>query len=70
MWITLYVLLHFQGVAEAMGKGGAVYKYDLSIPLKDLYTLVEDMRSRLSKAVLLSHLSLRWLIQIHATFFF
>ncbi|BBM97114.1 (R)-2-hydroxyglutarate---pyruvate transhydrogenase [Marchantia polymorpha subsp. ruderalis] len=36
-----------EGVAEAMGKGGAVYKYDLSIPLKDLYTLVEDMRSRL-----------------------
>ncbi|KAL2649538.1 hypothetical protein R1flu_017666 [Riccia fluitans] len=26
---------------------GAVYKYDLSLPLKDLYSLVEDMRERL-----------------------
>ncbi|KAL3701373.1 hypothetical protein R1sor_019395 [Riccia sorocarpa] len=37
-----------EGIAEATIKAGAVYKYDLSLPLKDLYNLVEDMRERLS----------------------
>lgn len=30
-------------------KAGAVYKYDLSIPLENLYTIVKEMRSRLGK---------------------
>ena len=30
-------------------KAGAVYKYDLSIPLEHMYNLVEEMRSRLGK---------------------
>ncbi|XP_024541955.1 D-2-hydroxyglutarate dehydrogenase, mitochondrial [Selaginella moellendorffii] len=36
-----------EGIAEALGKAGAVYKYDLSIPIKDLYNLVEILRERL-----------------------
>jgi len=30
-------------------RAGAVYKYDLSIPLENMYNLVEEMRSRLGK---------------------
>ena len=30
-------------------KAGAVYKYDLSVPLEHMYNLVEEMRSRLGK---------------------
>lgn len=30
-------------------KAGAIYKYDLSIPLENLYNIVEEMRSRLGK---------------------
>ncbi|KAL2649531.1 hypothetical protein R1flu_017659 [Riccia fluitans] len=36
-----------EGIAESTAKAGAVYKYDLALPLKDLYSLVEDMRERL-----------------------
>ncbi|GJP84189.1 hypothetical protein CLOP_g14277 [Closterium sp. NIES-67] len=36
-----------EGVAEALQRAGAVYKYDLSVPVKDLYALVEEMRTRL-----------------------
>ncbi|KAK7367338.1 hypothetical protein VNO80_09349 [Phaseolus coccineus] len=36
-----------EGIPEALMKAGAVYKYDLSIPLEDMYKLVEEMRSRL-----------------------
>jgi D-2-hydroxyglutarate dehydrogenase len=39
----------FQGISEALMKAGAVYKYDLSIPVENLYSLVEEMRSRLGK---------------------
>jgi FAD/FMN-containing dehydrogenase len=39
-----------EGIAEALGHFGAVYKYDLSIPLPDLYSLVEDTRQRLTAA--------------------
>lgn len=28
-------------------KAGAVYKYDLSLPVEQLYNIVEEMRSRL-----------------------
>jgi FAD/FMN-containing dehydrogenase len=35
-----------EGVSEATGHWGGVYKYDVSIPLAELYTLVEDVRTR------------------------
>ncbi|WJX55643.1 D-2-hydroxyglutarate dehydrogenase, mitochondrial [Trifolium repens] len=39
-----------EGISEALMKAGAVYKYDLSIPVENLYSLVEEMRSRLGDA--------------------
>lgn len=39
-----------EGIGEALTKAGAVYKYDLSLPLEDLYTLVEDLRVRMGDA--------------------
>ncbi|KAM7520138.1 hypothetical protein LguiB_019100 [Lonicera macranthoides] len=35
------------GVPEALMKAGAVYKYDLSLPVEKMYDLVEEMRIRL-----------------------
>lgn len=32
-------------------KAGAVYKYDLSIPVENMYNLVEEMRVRLGKKI-------------------
>ena len=42
-----------EGITEAIGHLGGTYKYDLSIPLPELYSLVEDTRERLSSAGLL-----------------
>ncbi|AOA64211.1 D-lactate dehydrogenase [Komagataella phaffii CBS 7435] len=42
-----------EGVSEASTIGGGVYKYDVSIPLKDLYGLVEAARERLEEANLI-----------------
>jgi FAD/FMN-containing dehydrogenase len=39
-----------EGVPESLGHWGGVYKYDLSIPIKDLYQLVIDTRKRLTDA--------------------
>ncbi|KAL8921566.1 MAG: hypothetical protein Q9172_003965 [Xanthocarpia lactea] len=39
-----------EGIPECLGHWGGVYKYDVSIPLSDLYELVEDTRARLSSA--------------------
>jgi len=39
-----------EGIAESLGHFGGVYKYDLSIPLPELYSLVEDTRQRLTDA--------------------
>lgn len=39
-----------EGIPECLGHWGGVYKYDLSIPLAELYQLVEDTRERLEKA--------------------
>eukprot|EP00250_Pteridium_aquilinum_P011028 c19791_g1_i2 orf=792-1811(+) len=36
-----------EGVTEALSKAGAVYKYDLSIPVPYLYNIVEDLQKRL-----------------------
>ncbi|KAI9676409.1 MAG: hypothetical protein M1817_000566 [Caeruleum heppii] len=41
-------------IPECLGHWGGVYKYDVSIPLPDLYSLVEDTRHRLTQAKLLS----------------
>ncbi|KAK5080099.1 D-lactate ferricytochrome c oxidoreductase [Exophiala xenobiotica] len=42
-----------EGITEAMGHFGATYKYDLSIPIKDLYKVVEDTRERLESKQLI-----------------
>lgn len=39
-----------EGIPECLGHWGGVYKYDLSIPIQELYTLVEDTRERLTAA--------------------
>ncbi|KAK2990442.1 hypothetical protein RJ640_011190 [Escallonia rubra] len=39
-----------EGVPEALMKAGAVYKYDLSLPVEKMYDLVEEMRIRLGPA--------------------
>lgn len=37
-----------EGITEAIGHFGGTYKYDVSIPIQDLYQLVEDTRERLN----------------------
>jgi FAD/FMN-containing dehydrogenase len=39
-----------EGIPECLGHWGAVYKYDMSIPLHELYDLVNDTKERLTKA--------------------
>ncbi|KAI5844165.1 D-lactate dehydrogenase 2 [Tricharina praecox] len=43
-----------EGIAEALGHYGGVYKYDVSIPLSELYLLVEDVRTRMKEVGLLT----------------
>ena len=38
-----------EGITEALSHLGGTYKYDVSIPLPELYQLVEDCRERLTK---------------------
>ncbi|XP_021718089.1 D-2-hydroxyglutarate dehydrogenase, mitochondrial-like [Chenopodium quinoa] len=40
-----------EGIPEALMKFGAVYKYDLSLPLEKMYDLVDEMRARLGNPV-------------------
>ncbi|KAK7908269.1 hypothetical protein PG985_015572 [Apiospora marii] len=42
-----------EGIPECLGHWGGVYKYDLSIPLGDLYKLVEDVREKIGAAGLI-----------------
>lgn len=42
-----------EGIPECLGHWGGVYKYDVSIPLSQLYQLVEETRERLSSAGLI-----------------
>lgn len=42
-----------EGIPEVLGHWGGVYKYDVSIPLPELYGLVEDTETRLSSAGLI-----------------
>ncbi|KAL9021931.1 MAG: hypothetical protein Q9185_000882 [Variospora sp. 1 TL-2023] len=39
-----------EAIPESLGHWGGVYKYDVSIPLTNLYELVEDTRQRLDSA--------------------
>ncbi|KAI5864633.1 D-lactate dehydrogenase 2 mitochondrial precursor [Durotheca rogersii] len=39
-----------EGITESVGHWGGVYKYDVSIPLQDMYKLVEDVRKRVEDA--------------------
>ncbi|XP_062145163.1 D-2-hydroxyglutarate dehydrogenase, mitochondrial [Alnus glutinosa] len=39
-----------EGVAEALMKAGAVYKYDLSLPVEKMYNLVEEMRIKVGSS--------------------
>lgn len=40
-------------ITECLGHWGGVYKYDLSLPIAQMYELVEDIRDRLTKKGLL-----------------
>jgi (R)-2-hydroxyglutarate---pyruvate transhydrogenase len=42
-----------EGIPECLGHWGGVYKYDVSIPLPELYQLVEDTKTRIEAAGLL-----------------
>ncbi|KAJ4292267.1 D-lactate ferricytochrome c oxidoreductase [Collariella sp. IMI 366227] len=42
-----------EGITEALSHLGGTYKYDVSIPLKELYQLVEDTKARVTEAGLL-----------------
>ncbi|PHH62150.1 hypothetical protein CDD81_7524 [Ophiocordyceps australis] len=42
-----------EGIPESIGHWGGVYKYDVSVPLADMYTLVEDVKARVQKAGLM-----------------
>lgn len=42
-----------EGISEASGAFGGVYKYDVSIPLKSLYRLVEDVKAKIQAAGLI-----------------
>ncbi|KAI0399921.1 hypothetical protein F4802DRAFT_587233 [Xylaria palmicola] len=42
-----------EGITECVGHFGGTYKYDVSIPLQDLYRLVEDTRARVEAAGLM-----------------
>lgn len=42
-----------EGIPECLGHWGGVYKYDVSIPLPELYTLVEDVKVRMEERGLL-----------------
>ena len=37
-----------EGITEALGRTGRVYKYDVSLPLAQLYDLVEETRARMA----------------------
>ncbi|KAE8446185.1 hypothetical protein EG329_012410 [Mollisiaceae sp. DMI_Dod_QoI] len=42
-----------EGIPECLGHWGGVYKYDLSIPINELYSLVDDVREKITNAGLL-----------------
>ncbi|KAL4791573.1 hypothetical protein BDV19DRAFT_381438 [Aspergillus venezuelensis] len=44
-----------EGITEALSHLGGTYKYDVSIPLPELYQLVDDCRERLTKMGFVGH---------------
>ncbi|KAL7909549.1 hypothetical protein GGI35DRAFT_386692 [Trichoderma velutinum] len=42
-----------ESITECIGHGGGVYKYDVSIPLAEMYSLVEDVKARMGEAGLI-----------------
>lgn len=42
-----------EGIPESLGYWGGVYKYDLSIPISELYSLVEEVRDKIIEAGLM-----------------
>ncbi|KAL3589202.1 D-lactate ferricytochrome c oxidoreductase [Fusarium poae] len=42
-----------EGITECLGHWGGTYKYDISIPLNEMYKLVEDTKARMTEAGLL-----------------
>lgn len=64
MLLVLNIFELVQGIAEALGKAGAVYKYDFSLSPKYFYKIVEDLRDRLGENIL----SVNWaILSIQAT---
>jgi FAD/FMN-containing dehydrogenase len=45
-----------EGITEALSHWGGTYKYDMSLPLEDLYRLADDCRAHLQQKGLLSGL--------------
>lgn len=39
-----------EGIAEALARRGAVYKYDVSLPTAHMYDMVQALRRRLEAA--------------------
>ena len=39
-----------EGIPECLGHWGGTYKYDVSIPLSEMYQLVEDVQARMNEA--------------------
>lgn len=48
-----------ESMPEAAGKLGKVYKYDLSMPVKDMYSLVEEARVRFEEHGLIADGSIK-----------
>lgn len=42
-----------EGIPESLGHWGGVYKYDMSIPISELYDLVEETREKINSAGLI-----------------
>lgn len=42
-----------EGIPECLGHWGGVYKYDVSIPIQELYDLVDDTREKMEEAGLI-----------------
>lgn len=42
-----------EGITECLGHWGGTYKYDISIPLNEMYSIVEDVKARMEEEGLL-----------------
>jgi len=53
-----------ENIAEALKRAGAVYKYDVSIPVPDLYDLVTEMRTRMPDEVDVLGMTQTWILTL------